>query len=197
MEGLETLERLSLEPSETAVMPRFNYDILACILDHTNIGRVATTLMYFARHLDTESREKLFLNRNDPRRIFSEFTDNPEELLEAMRNFKIVLSGSRAVNYFVPGSASSSSDYDFFGEDSHHGLQRFALYLEDQGIEWIVPDDSDEEDGYAEEEGVSLMRGILVRGGKDIHLQLIWRLKHSGSRKFSTKSFSFNGDATC
>lgn len=66
----------------------------------------------------------------------------PRYLLAAMTDFGCVLSGSRALEYFVPGSASESSDWDFLVPCVESSTLGMMDALEKCGVEWEDPFDS-------------------------------------------------------
>lgn len=73
------------------------------------------------------------------RRYLARFFKSPEKLLEAMSRSKVVLSGSRAADFYVPGSAGRWSDFDFYAPGEPDLVAAFVKMGEGAGIEWIKP----------------------------------------------------------
>jgi hypothetical protein len=139
--------------------------------------------------MDNDAKEKLKLARQDVRPVFDDLTDNPEELCNVMRKSKVILSGSRAVNLFKPGSSSKASDYDFYAEDNVHSIAMFMAYMTSIGVNWLISNNIDEdvttlqdEHYYYQLARFQLIRGTLNRNGRVLDVQLMWRHGFSASQ---------------
>jgi hypothetical protein len=166
---------------------KLTYDTVERVLAYTNIGHVDNPIEGLAAHIDKGAKEKLKYTREDVRPVFNDLTDDVEELLNVMRESKVVLSGSRPTNFFKPGCSSRKSDYDFYVEDNTHCIAMFMIYMTSIGVHWALP--SDTEEGAARQNDAfyilarfQLIRGTLNRHGRILDVQLIWRQGHSGSQ---------------
>ncbi|KAJ9634524.1 hypothetical protein H2199_008981 [Coniosporium tulheliwenetii] len=74
--------------------------------------------------------------RLNPVGILGETFSNPVQLLAAMGDTGTILSGSQALNYFVPDSASPESDYDFFAPSTYSSILKMIKALEMGGVKW-------------------------------------------------------------
>jgi hypothetical protein len=50
----------------------------------------------------------------------------------------IYLSGSRALNYFVPGSIGNDSDWDFYSQGTGNEVFRFMEFMKTVGVKWMT-----------------------------------------------------------
>jgi hypothetical protein len=148
-------------------------DTIEILLSYTNIGQIDSAIELLAPHMDNDAKEKLKLARQDVRPVFDDLTDNPEELCNVMRKSKVILSGSRAVNLFKPGSSSKASDYDFYAEDNVHSIAMFMAYMTSIGVNWLISNNTDEdvttlqdEHYYYQLARFQLIRGTLNRNGR-------------------------------
>lgn len=57
-----------------------------------------------------------------------------ENLLEVMATHNAVLSGSRALEYFIPGSTTESSDWDFYVPSTPSSVMGVKMALEHSGV---------------------------------------------------------------
>ncbi|KAK6441751.1 hypothetical protein LTR95_002004 [Oleoguttula sp. CCFEE 5521] len=65
-----------------------------------------------------------------------EYFLQPEALLRGMASSCTIISGSRALEFFAPGSSSPDSDWDFYTYSSPYCVARAIRPLEVAGIEW-------------------------------------------------------------
>lgn len=63
---------------------------------------------------------------------------NPLELMTAMTDTGTVISGSRALEYFEPGSVSNDSDWDFFVHPDATAVSVMMRVLEESGVKWDI-----------------------------------------------------------
>ncbi|KAF4627298.1 hypothetical protein G7Y89_g10854 [Cudoniella acicularis] len=163
------------------------YDTIEILLSYTNIGYVDSAIELLGAHLDDDAKEKLKYTREDVRPVFDDLTDNAEELFNVIRKSKVVLSGSRSVNFIKPGSSSRASDYDFYAEDNVHCIAMFMAYMTTIGVYWSFPSNTVEDvarlqDDYYKSARFQLIRGTLNRDGRVLDVQLMWRHGYSGSQ---------------
>jgi hypothetical protein len=166
---------------------RLTYDTIERVLSYTNIGHVDSAIEILGAYMDDDAKEKLKHTREDVKPVFDDLTDNFEELLGVMRESKVVLSGSRPVNFFKPGCSSRESDYDFYAEDNAYCIAIFMVYMTSIGVHWSLPNITEEDvvrlqDDYYKLARFQLIRGTLNRDGRVLDVQLMWRHGYSGSQ---------------
>lgn len=87
---------------------------------------------------------------------------NPCAVLEAMsRNF-VFLSGSRSLEFFVPGSCTEGSDWDFYVEKSGSNVASFLNATEAVGFSWLTLIQEIRECMQAGSGGVAVPPGFLT-----------------------------------
>lgn len=74
----------------------------------------------------TSDIKYLIKSRTDPRRYLKRPIPNPEKTLEVNLTVDAFLGGSRAADFFVPGAASKSSDWEFFVPSTGTGRQSYG-----------------------------------------------------------------------
>lgn len=82
--------------------------------------------------------ETLMNDRKSIVRYLSPHFPNPRTLLESMLFSDVYLSGSRALDYFVPGSTSNDSDWDFYVGSDSTKIYSFMQFMESIGTRWIT-----------------------------------------------------------
>ncbi|KAF2109999.1 hypothetical protein BDV96DRAFT_584937 [Lophiotrema nucula] len=105
----------SSEPVIDSIIERARIDdVLNVLLDHTNLCDVDNVVLSFA----TDIKQALHLktHRYSLNRVFTPLvsSENLDHLYAAMTLCGVVLSGSRAADYFQPGSCVAASDFDFY-----------------------------------------------------------------------------------
>jgi len=75
-------------------------------------------------------------DRLNPVVYLSSAFSNSISLIAAMADNGCVVSGSRALDFFVPGSAEEESDWDFYVNGYAMCVARMLKALEDSGVEW-------------------------------------------------------------
>jgi hypothetical protein len=160
-----------------------------CLVDIFALsGLRPKTLKIVAKKLGFNDDDQTYLirNRADPT-FLKELVDKPHELLMMMHDCEVLLSGSRATTYFWPGFDSSASDWDFYTHPNVHCWLRFAVYLVSIGVEWIIPDNLDEEviDIYKG----TVLCGRLLRNGRYQNVQLVIHWGQSTSSVQTILSF--------
>lgn len=74
------------------------------------------------------------------RAYLGEYFPEPTKLLQAMSKSFVALSGSRSLNFFVPGCSRPASDWDFY-IPSQYSIQPFMDAVEQIGVRWLEPID--------------------------------------------------------
>jgi hypothetical protein len=69
------------------------------------------------------------------------FTD-PYNLLSSMLLTDTLISGSRVLEYYVPGSIGDYSDWDFYISDDKKKIYNFMQGAEKSGIKWMTPEEA-------------------------------------------------------
>ena len=82
--------------------------------------------------------EKLFSDRISMNLYLGQYFSDSQELLKCMLINDIILSGSRTLNYFVPGSAHEYSDWDFYADGDQDKIFRFMEFMKSIGIRWFT-----------------------------------------------------------
>ncbi|KAK3698116.1 hypothetical protein LTR37_017074 [Vermiconidia calcicola] len=67
---------------------------------------------------------------------FGKSFSDPQSLIAGMAKNNCLLSGSRALEYFVPGSCATTSDWDFYTYSSIYCIGGALLMLRDSGVVW-------------------------------------------------------------
>ncbi|GKU05255.1 unnamed protein product [Fusarium langsethiae] len=86
--------------------------------------------------------EKCYMTRTSTTRYFSKAFKYPITLLAAMFDTGCVLSGSRALDYFVPGSATMESDWDFYVPGYKESVADMIQVLSTCGVTWDLEGDT-------------------------------------------------------
>lgn len=146
-----------------------------------------------ATYLDIDSAESLacmamseeiLRHRLNPLRYLSPVFEDPVFLLKAMTSTGSIISGSRALEYFVPGSVDEDSDWDFYTAACLDSIGPMASCLETLGVKWDSyihgSDLIEPPEGYHGLE-LSLLKGELThhRTGRRYRIQLIWKEKQT------------------
>jgi hypothetical protein len=165
------------------------YDVVRQIVLFTNIGNVASILLTMGSHLTAEERESIRRSRFSPIRHLSPLKCSPLAMLALMRNTGTILSGSRAVDYFVPGSCNSDSDWDFYCDDDENSVLAFALWSTCLGVVWdplVQAKEADEaEDGPYRKAGFSIARGTISTKEGSNPIQLMWKSGMSAAQSIT------------
>ena len=101
--------------------------------------------------------------RLDPIQYLSEFFSKPVEVLTMMRLLMVILSGSRAAEYFVPGSCVAGSDLDFYCRMELAPMVQF--WLEALGVDWTEESGPPEHGGAGPNFADYTVSGFKVRRG--------------------------------
>lgn len=112
-----------------------NYDTLCELVSNVSIGNTKETIGVLGQALDSESRAECEHRRLNPLPYLGQLVGDPGELLRSMLMCGVLLSGSRAAEYFCPGACLSTSDWDFFG-DTHSTRGDFMDRTSKLGMRW-------------------------------------------------------------
>ena len=163
--------------SKSISMERLNIDCMTELLKYINISEVEplVDILSTKSPIVASQSSGLKYDRFDPRQLFRQLVDDPDELMKVMRKYNVVLSGSRAVSYFVPGSHDENSDWDFFStetisrvthvsEESYYTTSKdsFRVYMETLGVKWHNTEYSNHE--YVNILPLVVLRGSIVEG---------------------------------
>lgn len=107
--------------------------------------------------------------------------NDPVGLLRMMTTSNSILSGSRALEFFVPGYVSEDSDWDFFVPGIENGAHlHMAGFLSDLGVKWVRSHESSSESKYGNGQFFVLSGVMRIVGGsrenvRKVTVQLIWK----------------------
>lgn len=110
-----------------------SYDILERILSTTNVGYLNKTTILFEKVLSYRDRKNAVDSILNPFLYLSKLTPHPQRLLKLMRDYKIVIGGSRATGYFYPNVCTKSSDWDFHCINDIKSVYAFITEMESIG----------------------------------------------------------------
>jgi hypothetical protein len=80
-------------------------------------------------------------DRVDPTRYLRQAFTHPDYLMTCMTDVGCVISGSRALEYFEPGSIAETSDWDFYIYPDMISLLYMMSALEYSGVAWDIDTD--------------------------------------------------------
>ncbi|CAF3656354.1 unnamed protein product [Fusarium graminearum] len=86
--------------------------------------------------------EKCYATRINTVRYLSKTFKYPVTLLAAMFDTGCVISGSRALDYFIPGSATAESDWDFYVPGYKESVADMIHALSTCGVVWDLEGDA-------------------------------------------------------
>ena len=81
---------------------------------------------------------------------FKELTKYSCDLLSVMHSLGLILSGSRAANYFYPGLSEPQSGWDLYCDGNPDTLVRFSTYMDWMGVAWETLSPEEEESNERE-----------------------------------------------
>jgi hypothetical protein len=99
------------------------------MLAYTNISHIDNIIKVLGAYLNKGAKEKLKYIKEDIKLIFNNFINNAKELLQVIRESKVVLSGSRLTNFFKLKCSFKISDYNFYTKDNAHYIAIFIIYI--------------------------------------------------------------------
>lgn len=154
-------------------MPSLNIDVLCQILENTSVSELRKTAGALIPCISDDDIKRCEHARLNPITYMAQLTKYSKDLLMVMGALGVVLSGSRAANYFYPGLCNNDSDWDFYCDGDLDSVVRFSTYMERIGVEWewLSGHDRDQEREY---DHCELLRGILCKDGKVHVVQLVW-----------------------
>jgi hypothetical protein len=99
------------------------------VLTYTNISHIDNTIKVLRAYLNEGVKEKLKYIREDIKLIFNNFVNNAKELLQVMRELKVILSKSRLTNFFKLKYSFKTFDYNFYTKDNTYYIAIFIIYI--------------------------------------------------------------------
>lgn len=81
---------------------------------------------------------KLFNDRISMNLYLGQYFSDSKGLLKCMLINDIILSGSRSLEYFVPGSTDENSDWDFYADADKDKIFRFMEFMKLLGVRWLT-----------------------------------------------------------
>jgi hypothetical protein len=82
--------------------------------------------------------KRLFEDRISMNLYLGQHFSDSQGLLKCMLINDIYISGSRALDYFVPGSTDENSDWDFYTGTDNNQVFRFMEFMKSIGIIWLT-----------------------------------------------------------
>lgn len=165
-----------------------SYDLLESIIEYLSIQDTRNILYILYKAMSKDDRSKLLNKRQNPVLYFKQLVDDPEELLTVMLKCKVILAGSRAAEYFYPGTCNHDSDWDFFCAADIRSIALFSKYLTTIGVNFNL--DNKKRDGVQVQQvnqdetydlSLELVQGTMNKSGKKVDIQLISPRQYSSS----------------
>lgn len=150
-------------------MPTLNADIVAQILDYIPIYTLDAAIDSIYPEVHIETKIDLLEKRCSLFKLFSAVTYDPAMLILSMVQCGVILSGSRAADYFNPGLTEKESGWDFV-VGSVEGRKRFVGLL--TRIGYVPSSDLSEDDIYGHTT-ISITVGTLPKDGVLSKVQII------------------------
>lgn len=97
----------------------------------------ALTLAFSLKSPYRQTFDDLYNDRVNPILYFTDYFPKPDKLLESMLYTDVYLSGSRSLNFFVPGSADENSDFDFYIDSPKQNIYNFMEDIKSNGVRWL------------------------------------------------------------
>jgi len=150
-----------------------NADVLSTVLDTVSISNIPAVSRALVPNVSVGVARSYRDARCDPAKYMRNLTDRAEELLCVMGKCGVILSGSRAAEYFCPGVCNTSSDWDFFCHADVLGVVCFSILMKGIGVEWeaLVPGRGNNVRDYP---NFTVLRGTLSNGDRIHVVQLIF-----------------------
>ncbi|KAL9122211.1 MAG: hypothetical protein Q9187_001228 [Circinaria calcarea] len=146
-------------------------DILLKILQYTNVGDMHKVIRTLSPDLCNSEGSKLIDSALNIRAYLSAVTDFPDALATIMMHTDVILSGSIALNYFVPGSAIESSDLDFVSGMNNDLSEVFMTATTRIGFIWCTR--ARYNDKYAQGAAHKVHTGRVKAHGKTYNIHMI------------------------
>lgn len=115
-------------PKELIVKILFNVPLDVC----TNLCRASKQGTFETMKL----MYGVCIDRQSTTLYLGQFFNNPSKLLYEMYSHDVYISGSRALDFFVPGSATIGSDFDFYMPFNQRKVNTFMIYMGTIGVRW-------------------------------------------------------------
>lgn len=154
-------------------MPPLNTDVLSNILESTAISNIAETASALMPGISDSDIERCKYARINPITYMRQLTKHSENLLRVMTTLGVVLSGSRAANYFYPGLCTKDSDWDFYCDSDVNTVVRFSTYMNRIGVRWDMLPHEGTHQGY---DKCNVLRGVHSENDATQRVQFIWSM---------------------
>lgn len=123
----------------SALIERVNHDALSSMFQYLSIQDcenyiVARSTSVNASPNAINDLKQSYRMRIDPAIYLSPYFKYSSEVLDSMAENGIVLSGSRALEYFVPGSTTLRSNWDFYARPDLYHVSAFIECLERNSV---------------------------------------------------------------
>ena len=99
------------------------------MLSYINISYIDSAIKILGAYINDNAKEKLKHIREDVKPIFDNLINNFKELLRVMRKLKVMLSGSRLVNFFKLKCNFREFNYNFYAKDNAYYIAIFIIYI--------------------------------------------------------------------
>lgn len=155
---------------------KLNIDILNQIVKYIDIENIEVACKSLVPTISKHEIDSIIRHRENPMILLRNLTNKPELLLLSMGFAEVVLSGSRATEYFYPGIISNESDWDFYCPPKPELVNAFETFLEIIGVKWVhrINADRDEEiDSNNKYYGFNITIGKIECNGTIHTIQLI------------------------
>lgn len=173
-------------------MPKLSvpYDIISSIVQYVPIQKVKVVVDVLSPELDRSMKDSVYDHRTNPLPYLRQLTDSPEELLRCMLVYNVIISGSRAAEYFSPGITTKGSDWDFYVRNDVCAVSGFMYSLTKMGVIWLdVEAEASDDEGEYKSLEMRCARGTLYRNGKYINIQVIRSKKACVNAAFQLGGF--------
>lgn len=154
-------------------MSPLNVDVLCHILENTTISGIAGTASALMPGISDSDIERCEYARINPITYMKQLTKHSENLLRVMTTLGVILSGSRAANYFYPGLCTKDSDWDFYCDSDVNTVVRFSTYMNRIGVQWDMLPRGGNRRGY---DKCNVLRGTHSEDGVTQRVQFIWSM---------------------
>ncbi len=136
------------------------YEIVLQILRYLPLEFTGDTVLLLQLFPRVEIKQ-LIKDRCNPIYLFSQIVQEPMELMRIMLCTHVSLVGSRAIDYFLPGSCVPESDWDFVCPNNYYHAVYFLGYLDKMGFGEVTFSDT-----YSGRPDLFSIKGTLKSMGK-------------------------------
>lgn len=115
-----------------------------------------------------------YIEKYNPISYLENTFSDPTRLLYCMALTGTVISGSRALKYFVPEVNIRDADWDFYTNGNRASVCTMKRCLAEMGTKWDTIEGHPENDYSNMDHNIDLLRGIITYNDKECKVQLIW-----------------------